>query len=55
MNLTPFEDILDDFYGKIGTPERDKFEADVETSLHAYRIGEAAKKHAKKKILHKNN
>ena len=44
VNLTPFEDVLDGFYGKKGTPARDKFEADVDESLHAYRIGEAIKK-----------
>lgn len=44
VNLTPFEDVLDGFYGKKGTPARDKFEADVDESLHAYRIGKAIKK-----------
>lgn len=44
MNLTPFENVLDEFYGKKGTPARDKFEAGVDESLHAYRIGEAIKK-----------
>ena len=44
VKLTPFEDVLDGFYGKKGTPARDKFEADVDESLHAYRIGEAIKK-----------
>lgn len=43
MNLTPFEDVLDDFYGKVGTPERDEHEKKVEEALHAYRIGEAIK------------
>ena len=44
MNLTPFEDVLDNFYGKIGTPKRDEHERKVEEALHAYRIGEAIKK-----------
>ena len=43
MNLTPFEQVLDERFGKIGSPERDKFERDVEEALHAYRIGEAIK------------
>ena len=34
-NLTDFEDILNDKYGKKGTPERDKYDAD---SL-AFRLG----------------
>lgn len=43
MNLTPFEQVLDERFGKIDSPERDKFERDVEEALHAYRIGEAIK------------
>lgn len=43
MKLTPFEDVLDNFYGKKGTPERDEHERKVNASLHAYRIGEAVK------------
>lgn len=43
MNLTPFEQVLDERFGKIGSPERDKFERDVEEALHAYRIDEAIK------------
>lgn len=43
INLTPFEKVLDDFYGKVGTPERDEHERKVEAALHAYRIGEAIK------------
>jgi len=34
-NITKFEDLLNDQYGKKGTPERDKYEAD---SL-AFRLG----------------
>lgn len=44
MNLTPFDVILDDFYGKVGTPKRDAHEHKVEEAVHAYRIGEAIKK-----------
>lgn len=43
MKFTPFEEVLDEHFGKIGTPKRDKFERDVEEALHAYRIGEAIK------------
>lgn len=43
MNLIPFEKVLDEFYGKIGTPERDEHERKVGEALHAYRIGEAIK------------
>ena len=44
MKLTPFEDLLDEFYGKVGTPKRDEFERKVDEAVHAYRIGEAIKK-----------
>ena len=43
MNLTTFEDVLDNFYGKVGTPQRDEHEKKVEEALQAYQIGEAIK------------
>ncbi len=44
INLTPFENVLDDFYGKAGTPKRDNFETRVAEAVNAYNIGEAIKK-----------
>lgn len=44
MKLIPFEQVLDREFGPIGTPERDRFEAEVAASVHAYEIGEAIKK-----------
>ena len=44
MNLTPLDDVLDKHFGKVGTPNRDAFESDVDEALHAYRLGEAIKK-----------
>lgn len=44
MKLIPFEQHLDECIGKIGTPERDKFEAEVAEAVHAYELGEAIKK-----------
>lgn len=44
MKLIPFEQHLDECIGKIGTPERDAFEAEVAEAVHAYEIGEAIKK-----------
>ena len=44
MKLTPFEDLLTEFYGEIGTPERDEHERKVAEAVHAYHIGEAIKK-----------
>ena len=41
MDLTPLDDVLDKYFGKVGTPKRDAFESDVDEALHAYRLGEA--------------
>jgi len=43
MKLYSFEEILDEDYGPIGTPERDEFERSVDESVHAYHVGEAIK------------
>ena len=40
MKLTPFTNLLDEHFGKIGTPRRDEFERSVEESVQAYRLGE---------------
>ena len=44
MKLIPFEQHLDECIGKVGTPERDEFEAEVAKSVQAYEIGELIKK-----------
>ena len=44
MKLHDFEDVLDEFYGKKGTPRRDEHDRKVAQAVHAYRIGEAIKK-----------
>ena len=36
-----FEEILEDTFGAVGTPERGEFENKVDEAVHAYRIGEA--------------
>ena len=43
MNLTPFSEIVDDVWGKKGTPERDAMEVQLKEDLQAYFIGEAIK------------
>lgn len=43
MNLTPLNDVLDNHFGKVGTPRRDAFENDVDEALYTYRLGEAIK------------
>lgn len=43
MKLYSFEELLEEDYGPIGTPERDEFEHSVDESVRAYRVGEAIK------------
>ena len=44
MKLIPFENVLDETYGKPGTPTRDDFERRVDEAVHAYHVGEAIRK-----------
>lgn len=44
VKLYSFDEVKDEFLGKVGTTERDEQERKVEEALHAYRIGEAIKK-----------
>lgn len=44
MKLYSLDEVLNESIGKTGTPERDKFENDVNEALHAYNIGKAIKK-----------
>lgn len=44
MKLTPLSELVDETWGEIGTPERDKMEAQLKEELHAYYVGEAIKK-----------
>ena len=41
MKLYDFEEILEDTFGAVGTPERGEVENKVDEAVHAYRIGEA--------------
>ncbi len=41
MKLTPLEELRDKRLGIIGTPERDRFEAELQEELNAYYVGEA--------------
>lgn len=43
MNLTPLDVVVDEVWGKKGTPERDVMEAQLKEDLQAYYIGEAIK------------
>lgn len=44
MNLTPASELVDEVWGKIGTPERDAMEAQLKEDLQDYYVGEAIKK-----------
>lgn len=37
MELYPFEQILDEHFGPIGTPDRDAFEKEVSDAVEAYK------------------
>ena len=43
MNLTPLSEVVDDVWGKKGSPERDAMEARLKEDLQAYYIGKAIK------------
>lgn len=43
MKLISFEELQDRHLGKIGTPERDAYEAEVREAIQSYHIGEAIK------------
>ena len=42
MKLYDFEELLEEDYGPIGTPERDEFERSVDEAVHAYKVGKVA-------------
>ncbi len=44
VKLYSFDDILDERFGKVGTPRRDEIERSAVEAVHAYKIGEAIKK-----------
>ena len=44
MNFTPADKLIDDVWGKVGSPERDAMEAQLKEDIQAYFVGEAIKK-----------
>lgn len=44
MRFTPADDLVDEAWGKTGTPERDAMEARLKEEVNAYIVGEAIKK-----------
>ena len=51
MELRPFDELLDEFYGKPGTARRDDFERAVDTDVKAWEMGEAIRKARQEKHL----
>lgn len=43
MKVYTMDEIKDEFIGKVGTPERDRYEKELAEELHAYHLGEAIK------------
>lgn len=43
MNFTPADEMKDELWGPIGTPERDAMEAQLKEDIQAYFVGEAIK------------
>lgn len=43
IKVYTLEEMEDKYIGKIGTPERDRYEAELDAELHAYHVGEAIK------------
>ena len=55
MKLYSFEEILDEDLGKVGTPERDSFDAEVQADVRAYHNGEAIRQARKKSTSPKSS
>lgn len=49
--LTSLNEVMDEFWGEIGTPERDRIEAQVKEEVDAYLLGEAIRKARKEQNL----
>ena len=44
MNLTPLSELVDEVFGKEGTPKRDTMEKRLKEEINAYYVGEAIRK-----------
>lgn len=44
INFTPADDMKDELWGPIGSPERDAMEAQLKEDIQSYFVGEAIKK-----------
>ncbi len=44
MKFTTLDELVDEVWGKIGTPERDAMETQLKADIEAWHVGEAIKK-----------
>ena len=44
MEFYTFEEMKDELIGAVGTPERDKYEQDLQAEIHACKTAEATRK-----------
>lgn len=51
MQTYSFDALLDDTFGKVGTPKRDSMEKAVDEELRAFRVGEAIRQARKERSL----
>lgn len=51
IKYTTFEELEDKYLGKVGTPGRDAYEAEVREAIQSYHIGEAIKAARKERNL----
>ena len=51
MKMISFDDLQDKYIGKIGTPQRDALEKQVEEAVQSYKLGEALKQARQMKQL----
>ena len=51
MTFKPADCLVDDVWGKIGTPERDRMEADLKREVDDYFMREAMKKASRKQSI----
>lgn len=55
MNFTPADDMKDELWGPVGTPERDAMEAQLKEDIQAYFVGEAIKRRVSNRTSHKKS
>lgn len=54
MKFYSFEEVLDEQIGKVGTPERDKFEKQAQTMIDEYYLGERIRREREERCITPN-